>query len=976
MVIIVAVCAVMVISVAAYLVDLRARLLDRTRIEAAALAETIDQHAERSIQEVDLSIRGISDVLKSGADAGRLHLAAADYARWLPQVARFIVLDGLGQPTTESFEDTPAVPNQVIRDAFEFSSRQSSGALAIGLPALDPAIDGWTITLSRSVRNAERHLLGVVVALVDLDHFATFYRSLGFQGPTTILSLLDGQTRLLVRYPERSDMVGTPLPGMEVLDASIEPGRQLRIEALPMLDGGIRRAYVDQVGRLPVFTLVAVDEDALLGPWWKEVATFAMVLAVLVATIAWLGRLGVRQMAQTHASERTASQNASWLRATIESIDQGVTVFDSAGHLVTSNRNAERLLGFPAGGLLIGRHFGALVRDSARRGEYEGADVEVMIPKLLQAADRPGGDVYERTLSNGTTIEVRRTPMAGGGFVTSYRDVTDQRLASRRLEQRAEILKILHSVSQAANEAPDLASAMREILHLIADGAGWPVAVAHQLVPDAEATVTPAHWYLADPDRFEPFKIACSDLRIRAGEGLEGRVLETGASAIVPDLSSEPPAGHKDAAAAAGLKTAFAVPVLERRRVVGVLVFFSDQVQAEDYFLFAVLDTISAQISRVAERARSESSLKARELRLRAIFDSVDDGIITINETGSIETVNPSAERMFGVRAVDIASHDIRSLLEGGDRRFAGSDAIGCLVQATAQGPVSDLKATRSDGTSFPVELAARDMNLDDRRLAVVVMRDISERRRIDRLRDEFVSTVSHELRTPLTSVAGSLSLLDAGVAGELPAEAGKLIGIARDNSRRLVDLINSILDIEKMESGLMEFAPRSIDVVQLAREGIEAVGFYAEKYDITYRLIAPDIACPVFADPERIMQVLSNLLSNAAKFSPAGATVDVVIGEPVGQRMRIRVVDQGDGIPEAFRGQVFEKFSQADATDSRAKDGTGFGLSIVKAIIERSGGDVGFDSIEGQGTNFWFELPLAAPVESTAQTVRSVARH
>lgn len=974
--IIVAVCAVMVISVAAYLIDLRAHLLDQTRIEAAALAETIDQHAERSIQEVDLSLRGISDVLRSGADASRLHLAAADYARWLPQVARIVVLDPVGHPITGSFSNRPVPPDQVIKDAFALSTRQNSVALAVGLPKRDPAIDGWTITLSRPVLDPEHRLLGVVIALVHLDHFAAFYRSLGFQGPTTILSLLDGQTRLLVRYPERPDMVGTRLPGMQVLDASIEPGRQLQIEELPMLDGGVRRAYVDQVGRLPLFTLVGVDEDALLRPWWMEVATFAMVLTVLVATVAWLGRLGVRQMAQTNASERAARQNASWLRATIESIDQGISVFDGTGRLVTFNRNAERLLGFPEGGLLTGKHFGALVRESARRGEHEGEDVEAMIRQLLTAADRPGGDVYERTLSNGTTIEVRRTPMEGGGFVTAYRDVTDERLASRHLEQRAEILKILHSVSQAANEAPDLASAMRRILHLIADGAGWPVAVAHQLVPDTELAVAPAHWYLADPVRYEPFRKACSDLRIRAGEGLEGRVLETGAAAIAHDLSTGTRARSKEAAAAVGLKAAFAVPVLERDRTVGVLVFFSDQVQAEDYFLFAVLDTISAQISRVAERAHSESSLKARELRLQAIFDSVDDGIITINETGSIETVNPSAERMLGVRAADVTSHDIRSLLEGGDRRFAGSDAIECLVRATAQGPVSDLKATRSDGSSFPAELAARDMNLEDRRLAVVVLRDISERRRIERLRDEFVSTVSHELRTPLTSVAGSLSLLAAGVAGELPAEADKLIGIARENSRRLIDLINGILDIEKMESGLMEFAPRSFDMIQLAREGIEAVGFYAEKYDVTYRLTAPDAACQAFADPDRIMQVLSNLLSNAAKFSPPGSAVDLIIRESNRHRLRIEVADQGAGIPEAFRSQVFEKFSQADATDSRAKDGTGLGLSIVKAIIERSGGDVGFDSIEGQGTSFWFELPLAAPLGIAAQAERPAARN
>lgn len=958
-----ALCAILVAGVVVYLGESRERLLERTRSEASALVETIAQHAKRSVNEVDLSIRAVREAARSGATPARLHEMLADYARWLPQVAQFAVLDADGQVVAVAAGTAPAQPSEAIARAYGQASATGSGGLLLGAPVDDPVIGSVTMSVARRTVGTDGTFAGVVVALVRFDYFSSFYQSLGFQGPTTVLSLLDGETRLLVRYPNHAELLGRRLPGTRVLDAAIEPGRKLEIRSLAMLDGGVRHAYVRQVGQFPLFALVGVDEHTLLKPWRIEAAAFASVVLALVTIIGWIGWLGIRQMQRTRESERAVAQHAAWLDSTIEAIDQGITVFDPDARLVTWNLNAQKLLGIPDDGFAVGMAFADLVRDNARRGEFGDADVEDLIRRRLAGALGAEGEAYDHHRPNGRIVEIRRTPMPSGGFVTSYRDVTADRQAAQDLRQRAEILRILHSIAQAANEAPDLASAMRRTLNLIAEGAGWPVAVAHRLLPGGEPTLAPSHWYLADRERFEPFRAATMSLRFRAGEGLAGAVLESGKPTIVADLMHDPRFQARAEAVAVGLRAAFAVPVLERRRVVGVLVFFSDQTFAEDYFLFAVLDSISAQISRVAERERSEASLKARELRLRSVFESVDEGLFTINQSGSIESLNPSAEAMFAIRAEESLRRDIRQLFADGETRFAGPGIIDRLIRSGMEGTAVDLEGRRSDGSLFPIELAARDMHLEDRRLAVVVIRDISERRRMERMKNEFVSTVSHELRTPLTSIAGSLGLLAGGVAGEIPVRAKQLIEIARNNSNRLVLLINDILDLEKIEAGRMEFRPREVDLADLARQAIEANRSYAQKYEVEYRLTGPVHPATVAVDPDRIMQVFNNLLSNAAKFSPPGGIVDVRIAGAAPGRVRLEVVDRGQGIPAAFQARIFEKFSQADSTDSRAKGGTGLGLSIVRTIVERSGGTVGFESVEGRGTTFWFELPTVRTI-------------
>ncbi|MFZ0847165.1 MAG: hybrid sensor histidine kinase/response regulator [Pseudolabrys sp.] len=260
-------------------------------------------------------------------------------------------------------------------------------------------------------------------------------------------------------------------------------------------------------------------------------------------------------------------------------------------------------------------------------------------------------------------------------------------------------------------------------------------------------------------------------------------------------------------------------------------------------------------------------------------------------------------------------------------------------------------------------------------------MRYANERKRLEWMKDEFVSSVSHELRTPLTSISASLGLLMANAAGTLPEAAVRLLKIAYTNSQRLVRLINDILDIEKMESGQVTFAFSRVEVRALVDEAIDANRGFAETSDVRIRRADDQSACDdARADPDRLSQVITNLLSNAIKFSPPKGEVEVAIENGPGT-VRISVRDHGPGILAAFRPRVFERFAQADASDARLRGGTGLGLSIVKQIVDRLGGSVDFADAPGGGTIFsvtlpcWVEVPSAA-AESPAQSAPMQLSH
>jgi len=356
------------------------------------------------------------------------------------------------------------------------------------------------------------------------------------------------------------------------------------------------------------------------------------------------------------------------------------------------------------------------------------------------------------------------------------------------------------------------------------------------------------------------------------------------------------------------------------------------------------------------KQRRDARDLLEAAARLSAMDEASPLGTFIADAEGRVSRVNQEWRRITGYGAGPANGAHWSSGIDPADRERV----LGAWRELTLDGrPFAvECRFARSDGSALWASCKAAPMQSGRQRLGYVgTLEDIGERKRVERMKSEFVSTVSHELRTPLTSIMGSLSLLAGGARGPLASEALALVSIARNNSERLVRLINDILDLEKIEAGQMRLELAAHELAPLVEQAVAANRAYAEQHGVTFELA---IHCPgaqARVDADRLMQVMTNLLGNAAKFSPRGAAVEVRLMRDE-KRVRLLVSDRGPGIPASFREKVFAKFSQADSSDTRRKGGTGLGLSISKAIVEAMGGSIGFDTREGAGTTFFFDLP------------------
>ena len=361
----------------------------------------------------------------------------------------------------------------------------------------------------------------------------------------------------------------------------------------------------------------------------------------------------------------------------------------------------------------------------------------------------------------------------------------------------------------------------------------------------------------------------------------------------------------------------------------------------------------------ITKRKLAEEALRESEARIRAIVNTAAEGIITIDAQGLIESINPAGARIFNYSPDEVIGQNVKILMP--DPYHSEHDGYIANYLRTGKGKIigidREVVGRRKDGTTFPMDLAVSEVRLGDRRLFTGITRDITERKEIDRMKGEFISTVSHELRTPLTSISGSLGLIAGGVAGELPAQVKTMIDIAHRNSDRLVRLINDILDMEKIESGRMVFKVKPIELMPLVEQAIESNRAYGEQFRVEFMIADALPGVKVNADSDRLMQVFTNLLSNAAKFSPPDDAVVISVGHYEG-KIRVTITDHGPGIPAEFQSRIFQQFAQADSSDSRQKGGTGLGLSICKAIVEKLGGQIGYETEIDVGTTFYFDLP------------------
>jgi two-component system, OmpR family, sensor histidine kinase VicK len=370
----------------------------------------------------------------------------------------------------------------------------------------------------------------------------------------------------------------------------------------------------------------------------------------------------------------------------------------------------------------------------------------------------------------------------------------------------------------------------------------------------------------------------------------------------------------------------------------------------------------------ISEQVRAEGRLRTLTRQSDSILASVGDGIYGIDLDGKVTFVNAAATQMLGYKQEEMLGHVMHNLIHHTRADGTPYDSADSPIRKSLTNfdtvRVSNEIFWRKDGTSFPVEYVARpqidSQSSDSEGLkplgVVVAFTDTTERRALDRMKDEFISTVSHELRTPLTSLRGALGLLAGGALANRPDKTQQMLEIAISNSDRLVRLVNDILDLERISSGKAELHSTMCSAEDLLRRAAGVQQNRTPRPNIRIFFAAHGVS--VWADADRILQTLNNLLSNAIKFSPAGSEIHLTARNLDDSEAIIEVRDQGRGIPADKLEHIFDRFQQGDASDSRDMGGTGLGLAICRSIINQHGGRIWATSVEGEGTTIHFTLP------------------
>jgi len=530
--------------------------------------------------------------------------------------------------------------------------------------------------------------------------------------------------------------------------------------------------------------------------------------------------------------------------------------------------------------------------------------------------------------------------------------------------ERRVALQVVMSEIVGESTSPEIA-AMR-ILEALCVSQGWDAALRWEVNEEENRLEFCSAW--GAPGRRAEIVIQESmGLALTGAVDLPGRVWKDGHPVWITDLTSLPLSPRAQAVRRHGMVSGCAIPVRVGNKVLAVLEFYCHYCLRENREAMAAVETVASSLgqmlARSHERARSEKLYRQQQI----LLDTVADAICGLDSHGLVSFANPAAARLLGASASSLIGKPVHVLLHGSAPSSSQCGEDCALLCAIGEPKATSGEDTifRDDGSSFPVDYALTPI-FDQERFSASVLsfRDISHRNALDRLKNEFISTVSHELRTPLTSIRGALGLLSLDMHNRMTEKTANLLRIALSNSDRLMSLINDILDLERLQSGLEPLAFQPVQLAQIVRQAIDGMQLVANSAGVQF--IHDTTEVEIAANPERLLQVLTNLLSNAVKFSPPNSTIFIML-RPDASGVTLSVTDDGRGIPADKLESIFGRFQQVDASDSRQKGGTGLGLAICRTIVQQHAGRIWAERNPVRGSTFRVYLPYN-PVPAETQ--------
>jgi PAS domain S-box-containing protein len=532
--------------------------------------------------------------------------------------------------------------------------------------------------------------------------------------------------------------------------------------------------------------------------------------------------------------------------------------------------------------------------------------------------------------------------------------------------ERRVALQLVMSEIVRENRSPEIAA--ERILEALCVSQGWDVALRWEVNAEEDRLEFCSAW--SAPGRHTETLIQESvRLTLNSGEEMPGRVWQDGQPIWIANLASEPFTPHNEIAMSEGMVSGCAVPVRVGNTVLAVLEFYCHFCLRENREGMAAVETVAASLgqmlARSYERSRAEKLYRQQEI----LLDSVADGICGLDRNGLVSFANPAAARMLGEEPSSLIGKPVHGLLHAVapniSQCFEEDCALLRAIEQQQETPTcSEDTFYCADGSSLRVDYTLTRI-LDQGHLSgsVLSFRDISQRHALDRLKNEFISTVSHELRTPLTAIRGALGLLSLEGQVQVSEKTTNLVRIAVANSDRLVRLINDILDLDRLGSGRGRVAFRPVQLCQIVRQAIDNMAPVADAALV--QLIQDYNQVEVVADPDRLLQVLTNLISNAIKFSLINSAVSILTHTDI-RGVTLSVIDSGRGIPADKLEVIFGRFQQVDATDSRQKGGTGLGLAICREIVQQHSGRIWAERNPVRGSTFRVFLPYKPiPIET-----------